>query len=111
MAEPRMKTFNYAIGFFGMSIPINLLKTFAAAYYVIGLGLTTTQVSTILFVYAFIDAADNLVYGFLSDRTRTRWGRRRPWLLVHPLSGRRATRGRSPLLHAGVLPSTRQRSL
>src|SRR5512137_2392864 len=82
MAEPRLKTFNYAVGFFGMSIPINLLKTFAAAYYVIGLGLTTTQLSTILFVYAFIDAADNLVYGFLSDRTRTRWGRRQPWMVV-----------------------------
>lgn len=82
MAEPRLKSFNYAIGFFGMSIPINLLKTFAAAYYVIGLGLTTSQLATILFVYAFIDAADNLIYGFLSDRTRTRWGRRRPWMVV-----------------------------
>lgn len=82
MAESRLKSFNYAIGFFGMSIPINLLKTFAAAYYVIGLGLTTSQLATILFVYAFIDAADNLIYGFLSDRTRTRWGRRRPWMVV-----------------------------
>ena len=80
MSESRLKSFNYAVGFFGMSIPINLLKTFAAAYYVIGLGLTTSQLATILFVYAFIDAADNLVYGFLSDRTRTRWGRRRPWM-------------------------------
>ena len=82
MSESRFKTFNYAVGMFGTSIPINMLKTFAAAYYVIGLGLTTPQLSRILFIYAFIDAADNLVYGFLSDRTRTRWGRRKPWLVI-----------------------------
>jgi GPH family glycoside/pentoside/hexuronide:cation symporter len=33
-------------------------------------------------VYAIIDAVDNPVLGHLSDRTRTRWGRRRPWLVV-----------------------------
>ena len=35
-----------------------------------------------MLVYAFIDAIDNPVYGFLSDRTRSRWGRRRPWLAI-----------------------------
>jgi GPH family glycoside/pentoside/hexuronide:cation symporter len=59
-----------------------MLKTYAAIYYVAGLGLTTEQFSLILFVYTFIDAIDNPVYGFLSDRTRTRWGRRRPWLVI-----------------------------
>jgi GPH family glycoside/pentoside/hexuronide:cation symporter len=76
------KSSNYAIGMFGTSIPINMLKTYAAAYYVIKLGMTTTQIAAILFVYTFIDALDNPVYGFLSDRTRTRWGRRRPWLVI-----------------------------
>ena len=28
MAEPRAKAFNYAVGMFGTSIPINMLKTF-----------------------------------------------------------------------------------
>ncbi len=82
MSEPRFKSFNYAIGMFGTSIPINMLKTYAAIYYIDSLGLTTVQFSLILFIYAFIDAIDNPVYGFLSDRTRTRWGRRRPWLVI-----------------------------
>lgn len=82
MKTERWKSFNYAIGMFGTSIPINMLKTYAAIFYVDRLGLTTPQLATILFVYTFIDAADNLIYGYLSDRTRTRWGRRRPWLVI-----------------------------
>jgi len=77
-----MKSFNYAIGMFGTSIPINMLKTYAAIYYVDSLGMTTVQLSLMLLIYTFIDALDNPVYGFLSDRTRTRWGRRRPWLVI-----------------------------
>jgi GPH family glycoside/pentoside/hexuronide:cation symporter len=82
MQSSRLKSFNYAVGMFGTSIPINMLKTYAAIFYVGSLGLTTEQFSLILFVYTFIDALDNPIYGFFSDRTRTRWGRRRPWLVI-----------------------------
>jgi len=82
MRKPGLKSFNYAIGMFGTSIPINMLKTYAAIYYVDGLGMTSVQFSLMLLIYTFIDALDNPVYGFLSDRTRTRWGRRRPWLVI-----------------------------
>jgi GPH family glycoside/pentoside/hexuronide:cation symporter len=82
MYKPRATTFNYAIGMFGTSIPINMLKTFAFTYYVLDRGVTTTQWAMMMLIYAFIDALDNPVYGFLSDRTRTRWGRRRPWLTI-----------------------------
>ncbi len=82
MRAEKFKSFNYAIGMFGTSIPINMLKTYAAIYYVDQLGLTTPQFAVILLVYTFIDALDNPIYGFLSDRTRTRWGRRRPWLVI-----------------------------
>jgi GPH family glycoside/pentoside/hexuronide:cation symporter len=82
LPNSRLKSFNYAIGMFGTSIPINVLKTYAAIYYVDSLGMTTVQLSLMLLIYAFIDAIDNPVYGFLSDRTRSRWGRRRPWLVI-----------------------------
>src|SRR4030066_1811302 len=82
MPNPRLKSFNYAVGMFGTSIPINMLKTYAAIYYVDSLGMTTVQFSLMLLIYTFIDALDNPVYGFLSDRTRSRWGRRRPWLVI-----------------------------
>ena len=64
----------YAVGMFGTSIPINMFKTYAAFFYIDKLGLITTQqFFSCLFLYTFVDAIDNPVYGFLSDRTRTRW--------------------------------------
>ena len=82
MNKPRATSFNYAIGMFGTSIPINMLKTFGFTYYVLDRGVTATQWALMMLIYTFIDALDNPVYGFLSDRTRSRWGRRRPWLAI-----------------------------
>lgn len=81
-ATPKTSPFRYGIGMFGTSIPINMFKTFAAIFYVDMLGLPMKRYSLVLLIYTFVDAIDNPVYGFLSDKTRTRWGRRRPWLMI-----------------------------
>ncbi len=74
--------FRYGFAMFGTSLPINMFKSFAAIYYVDTLGLDMQKYALIPLIYAFVDAIDNPVYGFLSDNTRTKWGRRRPWLLI-----------------------------
>lgn len=77
------KPINYAIGMFGTSIPINMFKTYAFSFYVVQLSaITTENYATILAVYTVLDAIDNPIYGFLSDSTRSPWGRRRPWLVI-----------------------------
>ncbi|QDP98964.1 MFS transporter [Microlunatus elymi] len=72
----------YAIGMFGTSIPINMVKGSMILYYVDILGLDVRAYGVVMTVYAVIDALDNPVLGYLSDRTRTRFGRRRPWLVI-----------------------------
>jgi len=78
----RTPAWRYAIGMFGTSIPINMIKGSMILYYVDTLGLDVRAYGVVMVIYAIIDAVDNPVLGHLSDRTRTRFGRRRPWLLV-----------------------------
>lgn len=67
---------------FGTSIPINLIKGSMLYFYTELLGMDVTVFASVYLVYSIIDAIDNPVFGYLSDRTRTRWGRRKPYLLV-----------------------------
>ena len=80
--QKKTSSFRYAIGMFGTSIPINMFKTYASAYYVMARGATFEQMGIVLMIYAILDAIDNPVYGWFSDHTRTKWGRRRPWLVI-----------------------------
>ena len=51
-------------------------------YYIDNLGLAVGMAAIINIVYGIWDAVNDPLVGFLSDNTRTRWGRRKPWLLV-----------------------------
>lgn len=80
--EKRTKPFLYGIGMFGTSLAINMFRGRASAFYVLLRGLTLENLALITFIYTFLDIIDNPIYGILSDNTRTRFGRRKLWLLL-----------------------------
>lgn len=67
---------------FGMSLPINMIRASMALYWIDIMGLDAGAYAIVMLVYGILDAIDNPVLGYLSDRTRTRWGRRTPWLVA-----------------------------
>jgi len=72
----------YGLGSFGLESLYKVFVGFYMFYYIDELGLVVAMAAIINVIYAIWDAVNDPIVGFLSDNTRTRWGRRRPWLLT-----------------------------
>jgi glycoside/pentoside/hexuronide:cation symporter, GPH family len=72
----------YGLGSFGLESLYNVFAAFYMFYYIDELGLAVAMAAIINVIYGIWDAVDDPLVGFLSDNTRTRWGRRKPWLLT-----------------------------
>lgn len=70
----------YALGMFAMMVPSQAFSSFFNYYYVEKLGLSLGLATIARTIYLIWDAVNNPMAGYLSDRTRTRYGRRRPWI-------------------------------
>ena len=71
----------YGMGSFGLESLYIVFAGFYMFYYIETLGLAIAMAAIINFIFSIWDAVNDPLAGFLSDNTRTRWGRRRPWLL------------------------------
>jgi GPH family glycoside/pentoside/hexuronide:cation symporter len=76
------RPWRYALAMFGLSITGYMYQTYGTFFYNDKIGLSMVAIGVGNIFFAIWDAFNDPVAGYLSDRIRTRWGRRRPWLLV-----------------------------
>jgi GPH family glycoside/pentoside/hexuronide:cation symporter len=65
----------------GPAITANILVFFLLYFFTNVAGLPAGMAGSILAIGKVADAINDPITGILSDRTRTRWGRRLPWML------------------------------
>ncbi|MEO6276255.1 MFS transporter [Roseateles sp.] len=59
-----------------------LYQSLAFHVFNVFLGVAPGLISTALGIKIFVDAVSDALFGWISDNTRSRWGRRRPFILV-----------------------------
>jgi GPH family glycoside/pentoside/hexuronide:cation symporter len=76
---------SYGFGDLGFSLPYNMVSGTLLFYYVNVIKLPAAAVGTIFLIARLMDAVIDMGVGIAVDRTRTRWGRTRPYFLFMAL--------------------------
>lgn len=72
----------WGVGAFGSLGMLWLINVFLMFFLVNHLGMNPALAGLILFITRIYDVISDPLIGYLSDNTRSRWGKRRPWMFV-----------------------------
>ena len=78
---PFISKLAYGMGDVGCNFSWMFVGNFLMIFYTDVFGIGMSAVATLMLLSRFWDAINDPVIGGLSDKTHTRWGRYRPWLL------------------------------
>lgn len=70
----------FSLGMFAMMVPSQAFSSFYSYFYVDKLGLGIGLATLARTIFLIWDAVNNPLFGYWSDQTKTRFGRRRPWV-------------------------------
>lgn len=75
----------FTAGAFGRSGIYTLMSMFTLVFFQNGAGLRLEQGTTIILIGRIFDAINDPMMGMLVDRTKSKWGKMRPYLLFSPV--------------------------
>ena len=81
---PARRRLAYALPAFGLAVVGIPVYVYLPKFYTDVVGVPVAAVGALLLAVRVFDAVSDPVIGALSDRTRTRHGRRRPWIALAP---------------------------
>lgn len=79
---PMMTKIIYGSGAAGGNIMSTIMASFLLSYYTDTAMMGAAAVSTMFFISRILDGFTDILMGGIIDKTNTRWGKSRPWLLV-----------------------------
>lgn len=79
---PVFRKVSWGLGGFGENLANNSVLYFAFPIYQIALGVPPLWITAGMLISRILDAFTDPLMGNITDNTQSRWGRRRPWILV-----------------------------
>lgn len=86
---PLREKLGYGVGDFGFNLYWTTIASFLAAFYTDVFGISAAAAGTMFLITKIVDACTDPVMGAIADRTETRFGKFRPYLLFAglPMAG------------------------
>lgn len=78
---PMLEKIGYSMGDGAANLAFQMMMMFQMFFYTDVFGIKATAAGTILLVARLVDAFVDPVVGVIADRTNTKWGKYRPWVL------------------------------